>query len=104
MVRDLEACDSLKSEMIQLQSDVKHQSNMIEQKDKAITSLRSELTRVQNYSDSLSFDNTQLQVASAKKYTSIKKSRNWWVATAIAGVLSGFIVHMHWKYGEGANN
>lgn len=104
MIQDLEACDSIRTEIIKLRADIKHQSNMIDQKDKAISSIRTELLRVQNYNDSLSFENTSLQVTSNKQYSSLRKSRNWWVATAIAGVLSGFVVHMHWKYGKGIDN
>lgn len=103
MIQDLEACDSVRTEVINLRSDLKYQSNMVDQKDKAIVNMRSELLRVQNYNDSLIYQNVNMQLDATKQYSSLRKSRNWWVATAIAGVLSGFIVHIHWKYGEGNN-
>ena len=104
MIQDLEQCDSIRNEVISIRANLKTQSLIVTQKDKIIDNMRSELIRVQNYNDSLSMENTNLQLSTTKQYASLRKSRNWWVATAIVGVLSGVIVHMHWKYGDGPIN
>lgn len=104
MLEDLEECDQVRSHIIEMQADIKHQQNSLDEKDRIIANIRAENIRLQNYNDSLSIENTTLQVTGTKQYSSLRKSRNWWVATAIAGVLSAVAVHIHWKYGEGAEN
>lgn len=104
MLQDLEECDLVRIEVINLRKDVESKQEFLDTKDRSLSSLRSEILRLQNYNDSLSIENTALQVTSTKQYSSLRKSRNWWVATAIAGVLSAVAVHIHWKYGEGAEN
>jgi hypothetical protein len=101
MLEDLERCDIVRTEVITLRADLKNQTESLDAKDRNIVSLRGELLRLQNYNDSLSIENTNLLVSCNKQYASIRKGRNWWVATAIAGVLSAVVVHYHWKYGKG---
>tara|TARA_R110000868_G_scaffold173842_1_gene410254 strand:+ start:713 stop:1039 length:327 start_codon:yes stop_codon:yes gene_type:complete len=104
MIQDLEDCDVVRTEMITMKANLKNQAEMVSQKDKIIKNLQGELSRLQNYNDSLSVENIQLQISMNKETASLRKSRNWWVATAIAGVLSGVFIHMHWKYGDGPIN
>ena len=104
MLQDLEECDVVRTEVITLRADLRNQTESLDAKDRNMASLRSELLRLQNYTDSLSTENVDLQVKTTKQYSSLRKSRNWWVATAIAGVLSAVAVHIHWKYGEGPKN
>lgn len=103
MLDDLQECDSIRIEVITLRADLKNQSEMLVAKDRNTTYMQSELLKERNYSDSMSSENLYQQVAAAKKHASVRKSRNWWVATAIAGVLSAFAVHLHWKYSEGSD-
>lgn len=101
MLEDLEQCDQVRMKVVGLEADLNNQQILQNEKDQRISSLRSELIQLRNYNDSLFQENLSLQVNDTKKYSSLRKSRNWWVATAIAGVLSAVAVHIHWKYGEG---
>jgi hypothetical protein len=100
MVSDLDQCDLDRMELTKLKVELEKSNDEIARISSSNLSLKGELSRAQLSNDTLSQEMLNLSVTVGKANSKLKKSRNWWAMTAIAGVLSAIVVHYHWKYAD----
>lgn len=100
MVSDLDQCDQDRLELVKLKVELEKSNDEVARIMSSNVSLKSELSRLQLSNDTLSQEMLQLSVNVGKANTRLKKSRNWWVATAIGAVITTIAVHYHWKYAD----
>ena len=98
MVNDLSQCDKDRAELAKTKLDMERLTSDLTNTQTHFMLNKSEITRLQNYNDSLVQQNLSLSVDGGKEAARLKKSRNWWVVTALAATVSAIAVHYHWKY------
>lgn len=99
-MNELTTCDSLRVQLIQCNVESEVVREQLSEKEQLSIKLQREVIRLGGYSDSLEFDNMSVKLNAEKDIKLIKRSRRWWTATAIAGVLGAVAVHLHWKYAD----
>jgi hypothetical protein len=97
MMGDLDQCDLDRIELIQVRTENAGLKKNVSDLEYKVGAHWMENARITEFNDSLMFDNTQLNLKYTRETTALRRGRNWWIATAIAGVASAFIVHFHWK-------
>jgi hypothetical protein len=100
MIEDLDQCDVDRVELedLKLSYEKLNVSNSV--KESSLKNLRNDLKESILLNDSLMTEITDLKLNTTKKNTSLRKQRNWWMISAIAGIASSFAVHYHWKYAK----
>lgn len=97
MVNDLDQCDKDRADLAKAKLDIERLTSDLVNTQAHYMLNRSEITRLQNYNDSLVQQNLNLSVDGGKTAARLKKSRNWWIVTAFAATLTVIGVHYHWK-------
>ena len=98
MIDDLDQCDKERLELTAVKVELIGAKDQIAKHESEKLSIKSEMMRLQNYNDSLVQQNLNLSVDGGKATARLKKSRNWWVVTALAATVTAIAVHYHWKY------
>lgn len=97
MIDDLDQCDKERLELTKVKVELIGAQEQIAKHESDKISMKSELARLQNYNDSLIQQNLTLSVDGGKTNAKLKKSRNWWIVTAVGATITAIAVHYHWK-------
>lgn len=97
MVSDLDQCDKDRAELAKAKLDIERLTSDLTNTQTYYVLTKSEVSRLQNYNDSLVQQNLTLSVDGGKTAARLKKSRNWWIVTAFTATLTVIGVHYHWK-------
>lgn len=100
MVNDLSQCDKDRAELAKAKLTIERLTSDLTNTQAHFMLNKSEILRLQNYNDSLIQQNLVLSVDGGKANAKLKKSRNWWVVTAIGATIAAIAVHYHWKEAE----
>lgn len=98
MVSDLDQCDKDRADLAKAKLDIERLTSDLVNTQAHYMIDKGEISRLRNYNDSLVQQNLSLSVDGGKTASRLKKSRNWWVATAVTAIITAVAVHYHWKY------
>ena len=100
MIYELEQKDLDQQEMIELQKSYAILESEMKLKAEMLKGANRQITASSMLNDSLMTENVNLQLKHTKRTVQLKRSRNFWFLSTLAGIAATIVVHNHWKYAD----